>query len=201
MANYSMIDTAFLRRYFDLLGKHGRSVDKKYGGKCGKEIFVRRTMRKWLKGKKFTVIKNEKTGLWKCGDAKDPSSCSEVTLPKKHYININGCEYTLGYSEKITIYVDDPFSTEVFNAVEFSYNDFLRLQWREITDDEFEYVSSLFDDDREETEYKITAYTKTYTKTGRMRKPQEIQLSIMAKDYRSAREKAVEQYPQHVIYG
>lgn len=82
MAKYSELDPLFLRRYFDLLVKHGRGVDKKYSNnRCGKEMFVARTMRKWLKNKCFVVIQKDPTGAYATTNQNDPSSYYEVRIP------------------------------------------------------------------------------------------------------------------------
>jgi hypothetical protein len=202
MAKYSELDPQFLRRYFDLLSAHGRGVDKKYSNnRCGKEMFVARTMRKWLKNKCFVVIQKDPTGAYATTNQNDPNAYYEVRIPKKHYVQITGCNYQLGYNEKLDIYVDDVFSSKAFNDTGFSYNDFLRLQFREITVEEFDSVRSLFVDDRDDNEYEMIAFTKKYVGKGKNKKLEEIKVKAMGKDYREARETAVTQYPDYVIYG
>ena len=72
MAKYSEIDPKFLRRYFDLLANHGREVDNKYSNhNCGKEVFIRRTMAKWLKDKCFVVIQKDTTGTYASSNPTD----------------------------------------------------------------------------------------------------------------------------------
>lgn len=202
MAKYSELDPEFLRRYFDLLAKHGRETDNKYANnRCGKEMFVARTMRKWLRNKCFVVIRKDPTGTFGTSNVNDPSAYYEIRIPKKHYVQITGCNYQLGYGEKLDIYVNDVSVSKAFNDTGLSYNDFLRLQFREITEDEFNYVGSLFHDDRDENEYEMTAYTKNYVGKGKKKKLEEIKIKVTGKDYREARETAVTQYPDYVIYG
>jgi len=203
MAKYSELDPEFIRRYFDLLAKHGRETDKKYSNnRCGKEMFVARTMRKWLKNKCFVVIQKDPTGAYATTNVNDVSAYYEVRIPKKHFIQITGCSYQLGYGEKIDIYVDDVSISKAFNSTGLSYNDFLRLQFREITEEEFDSVRSLFLDDRDENEYTMLAYNRDkIIGKGKKAKYEEVHVKVMGKDYREAREKAVEQYPNMVIYG
>jgi len=203
MAKYSELDPEFLRRYFDLLAKHGRGTDKKYSNnRCGKEMFVARTMRKWLKNKCFVVIQKDPTGAFSTTNQTDPSAYYEVRIPKKHFIQVTGCAYQLGYGEKIDIYVDDVSVSKAFNSTGLSYNDFLRLQFREITVEEFDSVSALFLDDRDENEYQMLAYNRDkIIGKGKKAKHEEVQVKVMGKDYREARDNAVTKFPQYVIYG
>lgn len=203
MAKYREIDPKFLRRYFDLLANHGREVDNKYADhNCGKEVFVRRTMGKWLRGKYFVVIQKEATGSYISTDPSNFTSYVEVKIPKKHFVQINNCSYQLGYGDKLSMYVDDVSVSKSSNNNEFSYNDFLRLQFREINGDEFESAKSLFRDDRDENEYQMLAYNRTkIIGRGKKAKYEEVIIIAKGKDYQEARTKAVEQYPNYVIYG
>lgn len=200
MAKYSEIDPKFLRRYFDLLANHGREVDNKYSNhNCGKEVFIRRTMAKWLKDKCFVVIQKDTTGTYASSNPTDFNSYYEVRIPRKHFVQINGCSYQLGYGDKIAIYADDVSVSKTFNNNGFSYNDFLRLQFREITEDEFDSVKSLFRDDRDENEYEMLAYNRTkIIGRGKKAKYEEVIIIAKGKDYQEARTKAVEQYPDYL---
>lgn len=203
MAKYKEIDPKFLRRYFDLLSNHGRVVDNKYTDhSCGKEVFVRRTMGKWLKDKYFVVIQKEPTGTYTSTNPSDFMSYIELKIARKHFVNINHCSYQLGYDDKLNMYVDDVSISKSFNNNQFSYNDFLRLQFREITGDEFESAKSLFRDDRDENEYQMLACNRNkIIGRGNKAKYEEVNVKIMGKDYQEARTKAIEQYPDYVIYG
>lgn len=100
------------------------------------------------------------------------------------------------------MYVDDVSVSKSFNNNQFSYNDFLRLQFREITGDEFESAKSLFRDDRDENEYQMLACNRNkIIGRGKNAKYEEVNVKIMGKDYQEARTKAVKQYPDYVIYG
>lgn len=56
---YQEIDPKFLERYFTMLGNKDRKADKRYKGAiCQRDVFVRRTLGKWLKavGKRRKLV-------------------------------------------------------------------------------------------------------------------------------------------------
>ena len=53
-----------VKKFFDLLIKKERHTLDRYNGVCGKEVFVRRTINKWLAGKHLIYYaENKETGI------------------------------------------------------------------------------------------------------------------------------------------
>lgn len=198
---YKQFDINFLKRYFDLLSKHKRSVSKRYGNKCEKEIFVKRTFHKWFSGRYFAYIKHEDTGIYLYSENSYYADKSDsIKKPKKHFVYISGVNYTLGYSEELTILFNDPFESCFLNNFSFSFNDFLKLQFYEISEDKYKEVSNLFKDDREDIEFTMKAVKKNINGKNKG-KYKEIFVKSFGKDYQEARENAVKNNPEMIIYG
>jgi hypothetical protein len=51
MKTTKLLEVERVKKFFNILYKLGRACDKKYEDKCEKEVFVRRTIDKWLQGK------------------------------------------------------------------------------------------------------------------------------------------------------
>ena len=198
--NYETLSVEFLQRYFGLLRNHGRSTAKRYGGKCGKEMFVARTFGKWLNGKSYVVVMNDGTGITvtDTGNAvvyRDPVVChNEINVPRKHYVYVSGCAFYLGYGDDLNVCYRDVFSSLVFNTKKVGYNYLLDLYYREIPCSEYDHVASLFSDDRDEVEFTVEAYVKK----GDMNR---VDLVVKAHDRGEAREKATREHPELVVYG
>ena len=199
MQKYNTIDPSFLKRYFYLLSKHKRFVDKKYN-RCAKEVFIERTLDKWLSGKYFTVINHESTGLFTDNNDYCNTTISQIKKAKKHYIAINNCRFSLGYAEDIDIYFSDPFISMVCNYKTLSYNDFFNLQFIEIEKEDYENINELFIDDREDTLFEFVAFTKKMIGKGKNKKLEEIKVKVYATDYQEAFNLAIKNYPDYVIY-
>ena len=108
--------------------------------------------------------------------------------------------YTLGYSEELTILFNDPFESCFLNNFSFSFNDFLKLQFYEISEDKYKEVSNLFKDDREDIEFTMKAVKKNINGKNKG-KYKEIFVKSFGKDYQEARENAVKNNPEMIIYG
>jgi len=199
MQKYNTIDRTFLKRYFDLLVKHKRFVDKKYN-RCAKEVFIERTLNKWLSDKYFVVINHESTGIFTDTNDYCNTHTSQIKKAKKHYIAINNCRFSLGYAEDIDIYFSDPFISMVCNYKTLSYNDFFNLQFIEIGKEDYENINELFIDDREDTLFEFVAFTKKMIGKGKNKKLEEIKVKVYAIDYQEAFNFAIKNYPDYVIY-
>lgn len=199
MKKYNNIDPSFLKRYFYLLSKHKRFVDKKYN-RCAKEVFIERTLDKWLSGKYFTVINYESTGLFTDNNDYCNTPAAQIKKAKKHYIAINNCRFSLSYGEDIDIYFSDPFISMACNYKTLSYNDFFHLQFIEIEKEDYENINELFIDDREDTLFEFVAFTKKMIGKGKNKKLEEIKVKVYAKDYKEAFNFAIKNYPDYVIY-
>ena len=199
MKKYNNIDPSFLKMYFYLLSKHKRFVDKKYN-RCAKEVFIERTLDKWLSGKYFTVINHESTGIFTDTNDYCNTHTSQIKKAKKHYIAINNCRFSLGYGEDIDVYFSDPFISMACNYNTLSYNDFFHLQFIEIEKEDYENINELFIDDREDTLFEFVAFTKKMIGKGKNKKLEEIKVKVYAIDYQEAFNFAIKNYPDYVIY-
>lgn len=194
---YKQFEKEFLKRYFELLSNHRRNISKRYGNRCEKEIFVRRTFHKWFSGRYFVYIKHEDTGIYMYSaesyyaDKKD-----SIKKPKKHFVYVSGVNYKLGYSEELVIMFEDPFESCFLNNFDFSFNELLGLQFYEITKEKYNEVSNIFKDDRDETEFTMKAVEKNIK--GKFK---ETFVKSFGKDYQEARKNAIENNPDKVIYG
>lgn len=198
MPIYNKNDPTFINKFFDLLSKHNRYAEQKYSNKCGKEIFVKRTMNKWLKNKQFVVISKDDTGVVSCSDENDLNSYYKVKYARKHFISISSCEFALGYGDDIKITEFDIFLSNILNNVILGRKDFLNLQFREISSEEYNSIYNLFIDDREESEFELTGYNKKLG--GRYKnKLEEVKVKVLAKDYDEAFKKAKDTYTEIVF--
>jgi hypothetical protein len=131
-------------KFFDALAKKTRHTEKKYGGECGKEVFVRRTINKWLKNKRLIIYKeSEQTGI-----------------EYKQYVSITNIQYVLGFGDRLAINLYDvskPF--DIFNTLRLGHNGILRLEgsW-DIDKTQFDLLISMFNLDLPKTEFTFKAY-------------------------------------------
>lgn len=196
---YNNVDPVFLKKFWDILGRLNRNVEKRYSNSlCEKEVFVRRTLRKWISGKSFMVIVHEPTGIYtyESGDSysHNPYDSKEIKRPKKHYVCVSGCDFYLGYQDDIVIHYADACSSLAINSKQFNFSQLMRFDYVEISKDEFMHVYSLFQDDREPKEFTMMACTKT-------KKVKKLDVVVTGRDYQEARDNAIKQYPDYVIYG
>lgn len=101
-----------VKRFFDRLYSMGRMSCKRYDKRCEREVFVRRTVSKYLKGY-FVVLytQDENTGL-----------------TYKRYVSINNIRYALDYGNNLEVSITDyarPYSW--FNSIKIGHNEALEL--------------------------------------------------------------------------
>ena len=139
-----LFDQPKVTKFFDILHKLERSVDEKYGKDCAKQIFVKRTISKWLKGKKLILYKTEES----------------LNIEYKQYVQISNLEYALSWSDELRIYVYDysrPYN--LYTSIKLSHNDILRLEGDWNTEESiFTQLLGIFTLDIPEKEYIYQTY-------------------------------------------
>ena len=129
-------------KFFDILHRLDRASDDKYDGRCAKEIFVRRTVAKWLKGKKLIWYKkSEQTDLF--------YSC---------YISITNISYGLGWSDDLKVfYYDYSKPVDIWNELILKHNEIISFEgsW---DDSKHNELLKLFYLNLPEKEFKFKAY-------------------------------------------
>lgn len=122
-----------VKKFFDILSKmdRGYSIDERkqiYKGydknnpdivKCQKEVFVNRTVNKWLKDKFLKLYKEDEY----------------TNIEYIQYLSISRIEYNLGWGDVLKISILDYINPhDFFNYLKLSYNDIIDLEG-EWTDD------------------------------------------------------------------
>jgi hypothetical protein len=80
---------------------------------CQRQVFVKRTLNKWLKGKSLILYKTSE----------------QTNIEYKQYINIVGISYELSYGTKISVsYYDYTRPVDIFNCLSIDHNNALRLE-------------------------------------------------------------------------
>jgi hypothetical protein len=108
-----------VRRYFDVLARQDRACCFRYNNRCGREIFVKRTLNKWFTGKYVILY-----------------AISKITdLQYKQYILVYNVEFGLGYSDYLNIFYIDCAQPTEYKTISLYYNDVLNLEgeWCENT--------------------------------------------------------------------
>lgn len=119
-----------VKRFFDKLGKQSRTVENKYLGydkknpeyaPCGREVFVKRTINKWLKNKYLIIYKVSE----------------QTNIQYKEYVSISNISFGLGYSDylNVTLYnYSKPMN--IFDNEKITHNNALNLEgeWCETGD-------------------------------------------------------------------
>lgn len=112
-----------IRKFFDILYRLERSVCLRYKGydklnshmsPCEKEVFIKRTIHKWLKSKYLVLYKtSEQTGI-----------------EFKQYISITDIDLSLDYSQGTLIvrYIDYSKPFDIWTQIKLTYNDVLALE-------------------------------------------------------------------------
>ena len=115
MKHYKLFNHKDVRKFFDILERLGRGTEKRYKGfdklnpdysPCEKEVFVKRTISKWFKGKHLIYFSKEKYGEY-----------------IKQYLYITKVSYYLGWGEEIEVGVLDysrPY--DIFNSKKVGFN-------------------------------------------------------------------------------
>ena len=96
----SLFDPSKIKKFFNILRRLGRCTEDRYKGydklnphmsPCEKEVFVKRTLHKFLKGKHLVWYKkSDDTGLF-----------------YNLYVSVGSISYALGWGENINVYLYD----------------------------------------------------------------------------------------------
>lgn len=118
-----LFTVAQVKKFFAVLDRMGREVCKRYGddnfSPCEKEVFVRRTVNKWLKGKYVILY----------------ATSEQLNVEYKRYIHIGHVGFVLGWGTEIYANVFDySRPVDIFNTLKFSHNDALDLEGEWIED-------------------------------------------------------------------
>lgn len=140
-------------KFFSILGRMGRCCNPLYKGynsknpeyePCAKQVFVNRTLNRFLKNKYVILyVESKQTGL-----------------EYKQYCSITKIEYHLGYGEEIKIYLYDYTKPgEFWNSITIGHNDALQLEgeWCE-GNSKHHQLLKLLRLDIPEKEYVFSAY-------------------------------------------
>lgn len=111
-----------VKKFFDVLSRQSRHCLNLYKGHdklnphislCGREVFVKRTIAKWLKGKSV---------IWY-------AISEDSNLQYKKYISINSIRYGLGYGDDLVVnYYDYSRPVDFFNNITVNHNFALHLE-------------------------------------------------------------------------
>ena len=102
-----------IKKLFNILNRLNRCVDKKYNGRCEREVFVRRSLNKWFKGKYL---------IWLCED-------EMFGLYYNRYVHIKEVEFALNYSTELKIsFFDYSRPMDFFNEIVLNHNTLLNLE-------------------------------------------------------------------------
>ena len=190
---YQEIDPKFLERYFTMLGNKDRKVDKKYKGTiCQRDVFVRRTLGKWLKDKCYAVIDHRYKSV-----IDEEYNVTEIHSSRKFYVYVKVCVYGYSSYDTLNLYIDYADNRLENDCITLNHNDMIGLQFKEITIDEYLSIKSLFIDDREEKEYEID---KCFSTVGKRRKLVEVVVKSKGRDYKEARKNAAKNNPNLIIH-
>lgn len=120
-----LFTTEQVTKFFNILGQLERGVNPKkniYKGYnplnpdiqyCQRQVFVLRTVNRWLRGKKVVLYK----------------VAENSSLQYKQYIVINRIEFGLGYSDDLRVYFNDySHPMNFFNSMIIDHNEVLRLE-------------------------------------------------------------------------
>jgi hypothetical protein len=148
---YQKFDVEFLKKYWEALRNVERHTVERYGDKCPKEVFVRRTFKKWFSGKTIAVIENEGTGWFS-------DNHSEIKKKVKKYLQIGGLTYYYGYGEELEVYTSNAIEIYKFGSNKIGFNDLLDMEFQEISSSKFNEVVDLFKDDRPDKKFTVKYY-------------------------------------------
>lgn len=139
-------------KFFGILGRLDRASQKRHSnrnelttrfGSCEQEVFVDRTIGKWLKGKSFVWIEEAETGLYQM----DPDGYNQISIKHKQvrYIQLMGINYVLGYGNSIRVkFYDATRPSNFSNELEISHNIALSIGAKKITPAKFKSILKLF---------------------------------------------------------
>jgi hypothetical protein len=135
---YSIIDRAFLLKFFRILNTFSNNDKSIYHNKNAKQIFVKRTLAKWLSDKYIVIIK-------KLILNSNFNSNKTVIRQYYHILDID----ILNSIGKIDFLIFDPLNPKLFNYLELDCLDLINLEFKIISKREFNKINNLFNDNRE----------------------------------------------------
>lgn len=137
-----------IKKFFSILDRMERGISTNktkdiYEGRCQKEIFVQRTINKWLAGKYVILY-----------------STSPLDILYKRYLCITKINFVLGWGTELNIrYWDAAQPVDISNSMILTHNDILRLEgsW-DLDRERFNEIVKLFIVDEPEKEYVFKTY-------------------------------------------
>jgi hypothetical protein len=112
-----------VKKFFNILDRMGREVCKRYGdgnfAPCEKEVFVRRTLNKWLRGKYVILY----------------ATSEQTNVEYKRYLSISNVRFALGWGNEVSVLIFDyARPADLFDSLTFGHNDALDLEGEWIED-------------------------------------------------------------------
>jgi hypothetical protein len=140
-------------KFFGILARLNRASQKRYSkrdelstryGYCEQEIFVDRTIGKWLGGKCFLWTEEAETGFYQ-QDPHDNTSQIPIKQKQVRYIQLMKPRYALGYGHSIDVkFYDASRPSQLNNELQVTHNIALSIKANEITPAKFKSVLKLF---------------------------------------------------------
>jgi len=142
-----------ISKFFGILSRLDRTTQKRYSnrnelstrsGLCEQEVFVERTIGKWLEGKFFLWIEEAETGLYQ-SDPMDEWNQIPIKSKQVRYIQLFRPKYALGYGHCISVkFYDASRPSELINELDVTHNTALSIKAKPITGAKFKSVTKLF---------------------------------------------------------
>jgi len=220
MTKYTMIPHKQIERLMDTYNNHHKYVNEKYekikskDNYCNsdRDRFVYHYFNRFI-GKHIQIM-DRVVIAWHenaTHDTKRMWICNPTSVYDVHFREVGGADPIIRHQKKFlfirefsainTMYGSDYIEMQCFdlfnNSFKFriDHNNLLYLQFKEITELEFNMMANLFTDDREKIPYKVKRFIQTTDNpSDKRKKPKTIivseELTIMAKDEIEARNSA-----------
>ena len=112
-----------VKKFFAILDRIERAVSKKYSTdsytNCEKEVFVRRTINKWFRGKYLILYATSK----------------DTNAEYKRYLYISRVSFVLGCGTELSVsYIDFAKPVDIFSSIYITHNDALVLEGEWVED-------------------------------------------------------------------
>jgi hypothetical protein len=112
-----------VKKFFAILDRMGREVCKRYSddnfAPCEKEVFVRRTVNKWFRGKYIVYY----------------ATSAQTSAEYKRYLYISNVRFVLGWGTALSVgIIDYARPVDVFESMTLSHNDVLDLEGEWVED-------------------------------------------------------------------
>ena len=135
-----------VRKFFAILERLDRSVgtqyeDRKFGS-CQKEVFVARTVHKWMDGKCFRFVDEVDSGI---RNMISSNRSKPLKIEQMRIVKVGGTRFMLGHGEELSVGISDAANpSSLFNSKSISISDAISLMGEEITREEFDTVYNMF---------------------------------------------------------